>query len=128
MVFEMANGACFVSEKKKWKAIYTLGLRLKWRWPSALAGRAHFEVRPGLTRGLLGPGIKCQRRRETPLGRQRARGGAGHRRGPARPGPAPPRPVAAPGPPAGAFPRHPDRTETEPSPGPGPKDISFVTV
>lgn len=113
MVSEMANGACFVSEKKKWKVIYTLGLRLKWRWPSELAGRAHFEVRPGLTRGSLGPGIKCQRRRETPLGRQRARGAAGQRRRPA-----PPRRVAAPGPPAGAFPRRrggarrPHRTET----------------
>ena len=45
--------------------------------PSELDGRARFEVRPGLKRGLLGGWIKCRGRPQTPLGGQRALGRLG---------------------------------------------------
>lgn len=45
--------------------------------PSELDGRAHFEVRPGLMKGLLGGWIKWQGRPQTPLGGQRALGRLG---------------------------------------------------
>lgn len=64
-------------------------------WPLGLAGRADFEVRPGLMRGWLGPGIKCQLPRDAagqtkgagpPRGARRVRTKVetGARRGPPR--------------------------------------------
>lgn len=118
--------------------------------PSELDCCAHFEVRPGLMKGLLGLGIKCQHRRETQLGGQRAlgclaarsgtkvetstrQGPAGGRACPARPRPAPRRPFAVP-----EFPQAPpgrgscsasrsNRSQDSPLPRPGPNQI-LVTV
>lgn len=106
--------------------------------PSELDCCAHFEVRPGLMKGLQGRGIKCQRRRETQLGGQRAlgclaarsgtkvetstrQGPAGGRACPARPRPAPRRPFAVPGArspsPSASRARELQRQPVQPQPG-----------